>query len=361
MKQYVLLNPGPACTTQSVKDAMLSVGDVCPREIETGNLMEKTSEIIIDMIANGSDDYEAILLASSGTGAVEMVVSSLPVDANVLNIVNGAYGERIQEMLNVYSIANQTLDFNEYLIDYKLVEHTLSKGCFTHITIIHCETTTGVINDIKKIAYLGKKYGCKIVVDAMSSAFAYPINVKESNIAFMCASSNKLVQGIAGLGIVIANKTELEKCHRRTVYLDLREQAEYFGKTRQMRFTPPVQVVNALHQALIELKNESIEKRYLRYAEMNQYIRSEMESLGFSAYIPREHNSIVITSFFEPAGFNFHKFHFFLKEQGFVIYPGKVSKNKTFRLSNIGHIDMETVKKFILAVKIYIKSSINLQ
>ena len=360
MNQYILLNPGPACTTDAVKKAMLKVGDVCPREVETGDLMEEISNRIKSALCSKPDDYETILLASSGTGAVESVISSLPEYARVLNIVNGSYGQRIDNMLEVYDIDSKTLNFNEGVIDISKVEEELKNAnysSFTHISVIHCETTTGVINNIYEISELAMRYGCELIVDAMSSAFAYPIDVYRDVIEFLCCSSNKLVQGMAGIGIVLAKRTSLEKCKARTVYLDLKSQADYFTKTRQMRFTPPVQILSALVVALRELEIEGIENRYKRYQKLNLMIRSKMETLGFKPLIDKENNSIVITSFVEPERFDFEKFHAYLKDRGFVIYPGKVSKGKTFRLSNIGDIKEEDIIIFLNYVESYCKEN----
>jgi 2-aminoethylphosphonate-pyruvate transaminase len=353
MKQYVLLNPGPACTSDRVKQAMINVGDVCPREVETGNMMSDISHRIVNLFTN-SKDYKAVLLSSSGTGAVEMVISSLPKNARVLNVINGSYGERIQEMLDVYAIPNKCVNFDENLLDYEEIEKKLEYSKFTHISVVHCETTTGVINDLQKLSELARKHNCKLIVDAMSSAFAYKIDLDSLEVAFLCCSSNKLVQGMAGLGIAVCRKEELKNCHARTVYLDLRAQADYFKKTHQMRFTPPVQILSSLQEALVELSEEGRHFRFLRYSQMNMLIRQEMEKLGFVAYIPQEHNSVVITSFYEPTDFNFEEFHGYLKEKGFVIYPGKVSSKKTFRISNIGNININNVKEFIEIVKKYL-------
>jgi 2-aminoethylphosphonate-pyruvate transaminase len=351
MKQYILLNPGPACTTEKVKQAMIDIGDVCPRESEIGDLMERVSNKIKALLTTSTIEYGAILFTSSGTGAVESVISSLPENSKVLNLINGSYGKRIQDMLEVYEIDHTYIDFYDWLIDISLVEDMLKSGNFTHISMIHCETTTGIINNLEEISKLAKKYNCSLVIDAMSSAFGYPIDAKKLGIDFLCCSSNKLVQGMAGVGIVLANKEALKKCKARTVYLDLNSQFEYFEKTRQMRFTPPVQIINALDIALTQLINEGVSNRYSRYQSMNSYIREEMEKLGFRAYLPQEENSIVITSFEEPENFNFTEFHDKLKDLGFVIYPGKKSKGNSFRLANIGDIQLSDVKNFIEAVK----------
>jgi len=355
MKKTILLNPGPACTSHEVKKAMVDIGDLCPREIEVGNLMESISYKIKYLLTSRPNKYECALLTSSGTGAVEMVISSLPKDAYVLNIINGSYGERIQEMLEVYNISHDTINYNEEEINYDEVKKYLDTQTYTHICFVHCETTTGIINDLRKLTKVAKVNNTRVIVDAMSSAFAYPIDMYKDEIDFLCCSSNKLVQGMAGLGVVLADKKQVQECHARTVYLDLKSQVNYFNKTNQMRFTSPVQILNALSVALDELSKEGLNMRFCRYKHLNEIIRDSMETLGFVPLVEREKNSIVITSFIEPKGFDFNEFHDYLKTKGFIIYPGKVAKTNTFRLSNIGDIDEYDVTKFLTTVTSWVK------
>jgi len=354
MKQYKLLNPGPACTTQTVKDAMVTVGDVCPREVESGDLMKKVSDDIKTLLTSNTDQYECALLTSSGTGAIEMIVSSLPRTARVLNIINGSYGKRIQEMLDVYKIDNEHIDFDEGSLDLEQIYDILDNSEFTHISVVHCETTTGILNPLRKICMLAEKFNCEILVDAMSSAFAYPIDLYRYGIDYLCCSSNKIVQGMAGLGIVLVRKELLDNLHARSVYLDLKSQVNYFSKTSQMRFTPPVQIINSLSIALDELKEETIKGRYERYEYLNTYIRLKMEDLGFESLINKDENSVIITSFIEPKGFDFDAFHSYLKVHGYVVYPGKVSKYQTFRISNIGNLLKSDIVDFIKYVEKYV-------
>ena len=357
MKQYKLLNPGPACTTDNVKQAMLNVGDVCPREIETGDLMKKVSTDIKELLTSNPEKYECTLLTSSGTGSVEMVISSLPKNANVLNIINGAYGQRIKNMLEVYDIDHTNIDFEEGSINVEEVVELLTLGQYTHICMVHCETTTGIINPLRKLCLVAQKFDCEIIVDAMSSAFAYPIDLDRYGIHYLCCSSNKLAQGMAGLGMVLVRKDILYNLHARSVYLDLKSQTESFQKTNQMRFTPPVQLINALSAALDELKIETVKGRYDRYKLYNEYVFNKMESLGFKSLIDREENSVIITSFIEPNDFDFESFHSYLKDNGYVIYPGKVANANTFRLSNIGNLSRTDLIEFIKLVEKYVIST----
>ena len=359
MKRNILLNPGPACTSDAVKQAVLDIGDVCPREIEFGTLMKNVSEKIKTHLTSDTNEYEAVLFTTSGTGAMESIISSLPKETDrVLNIVNGEYGKRIGEMLEVYGIRSSTLDFGYDPINLDVIEKVLQSVEFSHICIVHCETTTGVINDIEKLAQIASKKNVKVIVDAMSSAFAYPINMKEWGIDFLACSSNKLVQGLAGIGIVVGSKKQIQRCHKRNLYLSLKDQADYFNKSNQMRFTPPVQILNALDVALDELSKEGLAKRYKRYEKLNLHTRKKMEECGFTPVIPLNESSIIITAYHEPAGFDFENFHSYMKERSFIVYPGKLTDGKSFRIANIGNITLDDVNEFLTLVKDYMKNTI---
>ena len=359
MKRQILLNPGPACTSAKVKEAAIEFGDVCPREEETGNLMKEISDKVKRHLTSIPKDYEAVLFTSSGTGALEAILSSLPLKGQkVLNIVNGEYGKRISEILNAYKIPVADLDFKNKDIDLELVKEAINSGFYTHIAVVHCETTTGMLNDVNTIAKLAKEQNLTVIVDAMSSAFAYPIDMANDKIDFLACSSNKLVQGLPGIGIVVGRKSLIKNCHARSYYFSLKDQVDYFNKTNQMRFTPAVQILASLNAALDELGEEGIGNRLARYARLNQSIRTKMKSLGFHPVVRLKNNSAVITAYHEPAGFDFNKFHNYLKERDFIIYPGKLANNKTFRIANIGDITVDEVNRFLSHVEEYMKNAI---
>jgi 2-aminoethylphosphonate-pyruvate transaminase len=358
MRRQVLLNPGPACTTAKVKEAVIEIGDVCPREEETGQLMRDISDKIKGHLTSVPKDYEVALFTSSGTGTLDSIFSSLPENGvKVLNIVNGEYGKRIQEICNTYRISCTLREYNKD-IDLDAVKADIETGFYTHIAVVHCETTTGILNDIKTIAAIAKEKHITVIVDAMSSAFAHPIDMATDGIDFLACSSNKLVQGLPGIGIVVGRKSLIQNCFARSYYFSLKDQVDYFNKTNQMRFTPAVQILASLNVALDELSEEGKENRLARYTKLNQVIRSKMESLGFHPVIRLKNNSAVITAYYEPDGFDFNKFHSYLKERGFIIYPGKLADNKTFRIANIGDITFNEVNSFLLHVEEYMKNAI---
>lgn len=358
MRRQVLLNPGPACTSAKVKEAAIEFGDVCPREEETGNLMRAISDKIKGHLTSIPKEYEAVLFTSSGTGALEAILSSLPVKGQkVLNIVNGEYGKRIREILDVYKIPTVDLDFDNGDIDLAIVKEYIDSGFYTHVSVVHCETTSGILNDIKTIAKMAKEKNLKVIVDAMSSAFAYPIDMVTDGIDFLACSSNKLAQGLPGIGIVVGRKGLIRDCHARSYYFSLKDQVDYFNKTNQMRFTPAVQILASLNTALDELGEEGIENRLKRYSQLNQLIRIKMKSLGFNPVVRLKSNSAVITAYYEPTGFNFKAFHDYLKERDFIVYPGKLADNKSFRIANIGDLKVEEIHSFLSHVSEYMKNT----
>ena len=358
MRRQVLLNPGPACTSGKVKEAAIEFGDVCPREEETGNLMRGISDKIKGHLISIPKDYEAVLFTSSGTGALEAILSSLPQrGVKVLNIINGEYGKRIQEICDMYKIPTATRDYENGEIDLAAIKEDIDTGFYSHIAVVHCETTTGMINDVKTIAKMAKDKNLTVIVDAMSSAFAYPIDMVADGIDLLACSSNKLVQGLPGIGIVVGRKGVIQNCYARSYYFSLKDQVDYFNKTNQMRFTPAVQILASLNVALDELADEGIEKRFKRYSQLNQLVRTKMKSLGFHPVVKLKSNSVVITAFYEPTGFNFKKFHDYLKERDIIVYPGKMADGKSFRIANIGDLKVEEINNFILHVGEYMKNA----
>jgi 2-aminoethylphosphonate-pyruvate transaminase len=226
------------------------------------------------------------------------------------------------------------------------------------MAVIHHETTTGILNDIKAIGRICEKYEIDMIVDAMSSFAGIPINMDEMNIRYLASSSNKCIQGMAGISFVVANKESLEKTMSikpRNLYLNLYKQYLYFIDNYQMRFTPPVQVLYALQQAIIEAKEETIEDRYERYKECCKILWKGLDKLKLKKLVNEKASSMLLTSIIEPKieGYCFDDLHDYLYNKGFTIYPGKVSSKKTFRIANIGQIYPENMNKFIEILEEY--------
>ena len=357
IKRNVLLNPGPATTTDSVKMAQV-VPDICPREKEFGDLMEWISKELTAIVANNKD-YTTILFGGSGTAVVEsMLTSVVPYDKKVLIINNGAYGKRMCQIASRYD-----LDYIEFKssklepIDLTKLEIILQNNNISHLAVVHNETTTGLLNNLEDIGSLVRKYNIELLVDAMSSYSAIPINMKKQNISYLVASSNKNIQGMAGIGFVIANKNSLEKLKDikpRTFYLSLYEQYQNFIKNHQMRFTPPVQTLYALKQAIIEAKEEGIENRYKRYSKSWETLTNGLKRLGLKYLVDDKYHSKIITSISIPDGVNFDDMHDYFYERGFTIYPGKVEDFNTFRVANIGQINYRDMEEFMKLLEKYL-------
>lgn len=239
----------------------------------------------------------------------------------------------------------------EYVDDY-LSSHT----DVTHVAFVHCETTTGILNPIESLSHLVKMHGKKLIVDCMSSFGGIPLDMDALGIDFLISSSNKCIQGVPGFGFIIARRSELERCKgvARSLSLDIYDQWEAMEKGHgKWRFTSPTHVVRAFKQALTELIEEGgVEARHRRYCENRRVLVEGMRSLGFQTLLDDELQSPIITSFLYPhAGFDFKAFYEALKQKGFVIYPGKISKADTFRIGNIGDVYPEDFHRLVEAVR----------
>lgn len=358
IKRNILLNPGPATTTDTVKLAQV-VPDICPREKEFGDLMEYVSTELTSIVAD-TKDYTTILFGGSGTAVVESILTSVvPHDKSVLIVNNGAYGKRMCQIASRYK-----MNFVEFKsspiepIDLEKLENEInSNNTISHLAVIHNETTTGLLNNLDDLGVIAKKYNLELIVDAMSSYAAIPIDMDIQNISYLAASSNKSIQGMAGVGFIIAKKSSLESLKEiapRTFYLSLYEQYENFIKTHQMRFTPPVQTLYALKQAIIEAKEEGIENRYKRYSKTWKTLTNALKEIDLSYLVDDEYHSMIITSIHIPYGVDFDAMHDYFYERGFTIYPGKVVEFDTFRVANIGQIDSQDLEKFIELLKEYL-------
>lgn len=358
IKRNILLTPGPATTKDSVKEAQV-VSDICPREKEFGQIMEKIKNDLVK-IAGGNQDYACVLFGGSGTAVMDAVINSVVAPGKkILIINNGAYGERMVKIAQTYNIGFIELKFRwDSLPDLNLVEENLKNNQdIGYLAFIHHETTTGLLNPLKELTLLAKRYNCVTIVDTISSFAGLPINMIEDEIDFMMSTSNKCIQGMAGISFVICKINELEKIKdypRRSFYLDLYSQYDYLEKKKQTQFTPPVQTIYALEQAIREFFEEGAENRFKRYEENWQTLYRGLENLGFKFLIPRENQAKLLITVFEPeiANFDFDKLHDLLFEKGFTIYPGKLDdQRKTFRLANLGAIDKNDILNFLKALQ----------
>ena len=290
------------------------------------------------------------------TGRVERGI--IKVGDKLLILSNGAYGDRMGNIAEYHGISYDMLAFDETeQVSVSYVDDYLSHNAeITHVAVVHCETTTGVLNPLKEIAHLVKMHGKKLIVDAMSSFGGVPLDVHELGIDFLISSANKCIQGVPGFGFIIARCSELLHCKgvSKSLSLDIYDQWEAMEKGHgKWRFTSPTHVVRAFKQAMDELAEEGgVEARHNRYCENHRVLVDGMRSLGFQTLLPDEIQSPVITSFLYPyADFNFKTFYTQLKERGFVIYPGKISQADTFRIGNIGDVHPEDFRQLIEIIR----------
>ncbi len=351
-RPYILLTPGPLTTSNRVRSAMLK--DWCTWDADYNlNIVQNIRQELLSLAKIESDNYTTVLLQGSGTYSVEAAVSCC-VSSNdkLLVVANGAYGDRIGEICTYSKINHTLLSLEETeLVTADLVKEALQNDSeITHVAVVHCETTTGILNPIEEIAVVVKEAGKIFIVDAMSSFGGIPISVEELGIDVIISSANKCIQGVPGFGFIIIRKDVLEttKGNSPSLSLDIYEQCKCMDKGEgKWRFTSPTHVVRAFAEAVQELKDEGgIEARYQRYKENNRVLIEGMRKAGYTPLLPENIQSPIISSFLYPNDeFSFEAFYYKLKDQGFVIYPGKISKHLTFRIGNIGDVYPEDFAK----------------
>lgn len=357
MRPYLLLTPGPLTTTETVKEAMLSDWCTWDEDYNVG-IVEKIREALVRLATARPEDYTAVLLQGSGTYCVEATLGATVRPDDVLLVAaNGAYGRRMGEIARYYGMHHAVLDFGETepVSAERVGQYLETHPEVTHVSVVHCETTTGVLNPLADIARTVKGHGKTLVVDAMSSFGGVPLDVAGLGIDFLVSSANKCIQGVPGFGFVIARRSALEACRgvARSLSLDLYAQWEtmetHHGK---WRFTSPTHVVRAFKQALDELEAEGgVVARHARYVKNHDTLVAGMRGLGFRTLLADAVQSPVITSFLYPsADFDFRRFYEALKQRGFVIYPGKISKADTFRIGNIGDVHPADFERLVATI-----------
>jgi 2-aminoethylphosphonate-pyruvate transaminase len=351
---YILLTPGPLTTSPRVRMAMLK--DWGTWDESYLQLVEDIRKRLVTLAEASSERYTAVLMQGSGTFSVESVISSvIPSHGQLAILVNGAYGVRIAAIARRYNIPIVIREWpdTEPCDPEGLRDILRSYPQVTHVAVVHCETTTGILNPLEQIIQVTREYGKVSIVDAMSSFGGMPIDIEGQGIDFLMSSSNKCIQGVPGFGFVLARKEILAGCTgiARTLSLDLYAQWEemerYLGK---WRYTSPTHVVRAFHEALLELEEEGgPQARESRYRLNQQTLVTGMRALGFRTLLAEAFQSPFITSFLYPPDefFSFPAFYAALKREGFVIYPGKLSQAETFRIGSIGAITPQTMQQFV--------------
>ncbi len=356
-KDKILFTPGPLTTSQTVKQAMLR--DLGSRDYAFIQQVREIRERLLVLGEVKKGDYETVLMQGSGTFGLEAVISStVPPDGKLLVIVNGAYGQRLAKMASVLKIETAVLETSENTIpDLNAIEKTLTEDkAITNVVVVHCETTTGIINPIKAIGEIVKKHNCAYFVDAMSSFGAVPIHLADCRIDYLVSSANKCIEGVPGFAFALCRNEALlsTEGYARSLSLDLLAQWKGLESNGQFRFTPPTHSLLAFHQALLELEAEGgVEGRGARYESNYKVLVAGMREMGFKEYLPPELQGYIITSFLYPdhPKYSFEDFYQRLNDKDQVIYPGKVSNADCFRIGNIGRIFEPDVRILLSAVR----------
>lgn len=355
LDRTILLNPGPATTSQRVKEAQL-VADICPREKEFGQVMHDICDGILE-IGSCMDTHRVALFGASGTGAMEAtMVSALGKEDHVLIVTNGAYGIRIKAICDGYGKKNTAMfEYGDYPEPSKIKEELIN-GKYTHLAMVHHETSTGMMDPLEEVAAICQETGTKLIIDAMSSFGAYPMNLSDLHIDYLFSSSNKCIHGMAGLSFVIFHKDRTDdlKENGTSFYFDVYKQWDNLQQKDQLRFTPPVQVSYAFLEAIKEHREEGLENRWKRYQANWQKLYDGFLELGFTPFLPLEQESKILLALnLDKPGLNFNDFHDYLFEHGITIYPGVIPESKTFRVAVIGELYEEDMEYVMEKVRMY--------
>lgn len=353
MVNYKLLTPGPLTTTDTVKRVMMD--DHCTWDDDYKQITQKIRKQLLNLAHVSEEEYTTVLMQGSGTFGVESALTSaVGRNGKLLIAANGAYGERMEDIAKHARLNYKILHFhyNQTPDAAVIAAEMKNDPTITHVSMVHSETTSGILNDIASVGKAVKAAGKTFIVDAMSSFGGVEIPVGDLGIDFIISSANKCIQGVPGFSFIICRRDELKKCEGQAVSLslDLYDQWKGMEKDGKWRFTSPTHVVLAFEQALEELEAEGgIPARNRRYAENNRMLIAGMEKLGFTTYIDKELQGPFITTFFYPqnAKFSFGEMYAFIKERGYAIYPGKLTDADTFRLGNIGEIYAEDIEKIL--------------
>ncbi len=352
----LLLTPGPLTTSASVKRAMLH--DYGSRDHHFIDINRRMLERLV-AIVNGQGSHVAVPMQGSGTFVVEAMLGCfVPPDGKLLLCINGAYGKRMAKICDYHRRAHVILEFaeNEPVNPQAVATALANDTDITHVAVVHTETTSGILNPLEDIAAVVENAGRGLLIDAMSAFGAIPLDASKIRFDAACASSNKCLEGTPGMGFCIAREEALEKTKGNSpaLSLDLYDQWQAMLANGQWRFTPPTHVILAFDQALDEFDLEGgVAGRGGRYRANCEVLVSGMRELGFRTLLPDELQAPNIITFHMPADerFVFEHFYDLMREQGYVIYPGKLTVADSFRMGCIGRLDQEDMHGALAAVR----------
>ncbi|MFZ6689481.1 2-aminoethylphosphonate--pyruvate transaminase [Undibacterium sp. SXout11W] len=352
----VLLTPGPLTTSLQTKSAMLR--DWGSWDAAFNAVTEKVRQQLLKII-HGEETHVCVPMQGSGTFSVEAAINTLvPRDGHVLVLINGAYGKRMARLTEMMGRRVSVFETPEDVpTTAEDVERLLTAdNTITHVGLIHCETSTGILNPLEEIAAVVARHGKGMILDAMSSFGALEIDAQKIHFDAVIAASGKCIEGPPGMGFVLVRKSVLEKCagHSTSLSLDLYDQWVYMEKTTQWRFTPPTHILVALHTALNQFEAEGGQPaRLQRYTDNYQTLMSGLEELGLQSFLKPEIQAPIIVTVHAPENpkYDFKTFYESVRNKGFVLYPGKLTQAETFRVGCIGAIGAQEMRSAIHAIK----------
>ncbi|MBJ9680563.1 MULTISPECIES: 2-aminoethylphosphonate aminotransferase [Burkholderia] len=345
----LLLNPGPVTLTERVRRSLLQP-DLCHRESEFFDLQDEARARLVAAYELDPAEWTAVLMTGSGTAAVESMIAALvPKDGKLLVIENGVYGERITQIATQYRIAHDVLK-HEWMQapDLAQIAARLDAGGYSHVAVIHHETTTGRLNDLGAIAGVCRARGVKLLVDGVSSFGAEAIDFAGGDIDAVAATANKCLHGVPGAAFVIVRRSALANAASRTYYLDLGRLAKLQDQ-RNTPFTPSVHAYYALVEALREFDEAGgWRARHARYKALADQAQAGLAARGMPLVLPEGASSVVLRAYRLPQGVTYEALHDGLKARGFVIYAGQGGLSKElFRISTMGAIEAADVERLL--------------
>ncbi|MGY2288590.1 2-aminoethylphosphonate--pyruvate transaminase [Pseudomonas sp. SDO528_S397] len=355
MTPPILLTPGPLTTSARTRQAMLV--DRGSWDDDFNQLTASVCEQLLAII-HGAATHHCVPLQGSGTFAVEAAIGTLvPRDGKVLVLINGAYGKRLAKICQVLGRAFNTFETAEDQPTTAADVDRLLRAdpALTHVSLIHCETGTGLLNPLAEIAQVVARHGKRLIIDAMSSFGALAIDAREVPFDALIAASGKCLEGVPGMGFVFAEKQALAAAegNSHSLALDLFDQHRYMTATGQWRFTPPTHVVAALHEALLQYHEQGgLPARHRRYADNCRALLQGMAALGVHSFLPAAVQAPIIVTFHAPKHprYDFKAFYERVKAQGFILYPGKLTQVDTFRVGCIGDVTAQGMQAAVAAI-----------
>ena len=350
-----LLTPGPLSTSMRTKESMLR--DWGSWDAEFNAITARLREGLV-RIVHGEGTHECVPLQGSGTFSVEAAIGTLvPRYGHVLVPQNGAYCQRIAKICKVLGRLITTIDYRE---DEPMkpadIDRALTQDpSITHVAVVHCETSTGILNPLHEIALVVARHGKGLIVDAMSSFGAIEIDARKTPFDAVIAASGKCLEGVPGMGFVLARRAALEKCesNSHSLAMDLYDQWVYMNKTTQWRYTPPTHVVAALDSAVTQyFEQGGLEARGGAYARNCQTLIDGLARLGLKSFLPAAIQAPIIVTFHAPAHprYEFKAFYNAVKERGYILYPGKLTTVETFRVGCMGQLGTKGMAGAVAAV-----------